>query len=106
MKIAVVTDDGKTISLHFGRAQQYLVCTVEEGQIVNRELREKISHHHHTAHDHEHDHHGDDRHEHGEEADNKHNPMIASIMDCEALLAAAWGKEPIDHCRQPISSPL
>ena len=41
MKIAAITDDGKTISLHFGRAQQYLVATVENGQIVNRELRDK-----------------------------------------------------------------
>ncbi len=35
MKIAAITDDGKTISLHFGRAQQYLVATVENGQIVS-----------------------------------------------------------------------
>ena len=27
MKIAIVTDDGKTISAHFGRAQGFLVVT-------------------------------------------------------------------------------
>ena len=39
MKVAAITDDGKNISLHFGRAQYYLVVTVEDGVIVDRELR-------------------------------------------------------------------
>jgi hypothetical protein len=44
MKIAAITDDGKTISQHFGRASHYLVATVENGQIISRELREKLGH--------------------------------------------------------------
>ena len=44
MKIAAITDDGNTISQHFGRAQYYLVATVENGQIVNREMRNKLGH--------------------------------------------------------------
>ncbi len=44
MKIAVITDDGKTISQHFGRAPYYLVLTIEEGKIVNREMRDKMGH--------------------------------------------------------------
>lgn len=46
MKIAAITDDGKTISQHFGRAQYYPVATIENGQIVDRELREKPGHAH------------------------------------------------------------
>ena len=34
MKIAAITDDGQTISMHFGRAQYYLICTVENGEIT------------------------------------------------------------------------
>jgi predicted Fe-Mo cluster-binding NifX family protein len=91
MKIAAVTDDGVTISLHFGRAQQYMVCTVEDGQITARELRAKTSHHHtHSAHDH--DHHDHSQGEHGESADHKHNQMIAAITDCEVLLARGMGR--------------
>ncbi|MEN6409046.1 MAG: cupin domain-containing protein, partial [Anaerolineaceae bacterium] len=44
MKIAFITDDGKSISQHFGRASYYLVLTVEEGKIVNREMRSKLGH--------------------------------------------------------------
>ena len=34
MKIAAVSDDGTTISQHFGRAPFYVVVTVEDGRIV------------------------------------------------------------------------
>jgi len=44
MKIAAITDDGVTISQHFGRAPYYAVLTVEEGRVVRRELREKPGH--------------------------------------------------------------
>jgi len=34
MKIAAVTNNGKTIGRHFGRALHYVVVTVEEGRVV------------------------------------------------------------------------
>ncbi len=46
MKIAVITDDGNTVSQHFGRAPYYLVVTVENKQIVDRQLRDKLGHAH------------------------------------------------------------
>jgi hypothetical protein len=53
MKIAAITDDGKTISQHFGRAPYYLVVTVEGGEIVERELRDKLGHTHFVNQPHE-----------------------------------------------------
>ena len=44
MKIAVITDNGKTISRHFGRAPHYVVVTVENGKVIAREMREKVGH--------------------------------------------------------------
>ena len=44
MKIAVITDDGATISRHFGRAPYYAVFTVEDGAVVEREMRDKAGH--------------------------------------------------------------
>ena len=38
MKIAALTDDGTTVSQHFGRARYYAVVTVEEGRELGREL--------------------------------------------------------------------
>jgi predicted Fe-Mo cluster-binding NifX family protein len=90
MKIAAITDDGKTISLHFGRAQFYLVATIENGQIVSREMRDKINHTHFQAEGHGHEEEGE-RHGFGPAADTRHGLMAESIADCEALLCRGMG---------------
>ncbi len=82
MKIAVVTDDGKTIHAHFGQAPYYEVLTVENNNIVGRERREKPSH----AHGGDHDHHvmgGGDTHATG---------MAKVIADCQVVLARGMGQ--------------
>ncbi len=90
MKIAAITDDGKTISLHFGRASYYLVATVEDGKIVHTELREKMGHGHfhnqpHPVHEPGQGH-GMDPASH-----NKHLQMAEALSDCEALLCGGMG---------------
>jgi predicted Fe-Mo cluster-binding NifX family protein len=90
MKIAAITDDGKTISQHFGRAPYYLVATVENGQVVNRELREKLGHSQFANDPHAADipgqPHGMDPASH-----DKHIRMSHAIADCEALLCRGMG---------------
>ncbi len=90
MKIAAITDDGKTISQHFGRAQYYLVVTVENGQIIDRELREKIGHSQFASDPHAHDipgqPHGMDPASH-----DRHILMAQAILDCKALLCRGMG---------------
>jgi predicted Fe-Mo cluster-binding NifX family protein len=90
MKIAAITDDGKTISQHFGRAPYYLVATVENGQIVKRELRDKLGHTHFMNQAHPEAQPGQP---HGMDAasHNKHLQMAESIADCEALLCRGMG---------------
>ena len=90
MKIAAITDDGKTISQHFGRAQHYLVCTVENGQIVSRDLREKLGHAQFANEPHSADipgqPHGMDPASH-----DRHILMAQAILDCKALLCRGMG---------------
>lgn len=87
MKIACVTDDGRTISQHFGRATYYAVLTVEDGKIVARELRDKMGHQHFASQD------QDSSHNHGLDAasHNKHVSMADVIKDCETLLCRGMG---------------
>ena len=59
MKIAAVSEDGVTISQHFGRAPFYVVVTVEDGKIVSREQRDKLGHAHFANEPHEAAHGGD-----------------------------------------------
>jgi predicted Fe-Mo cluster-binding NifX family protein len=90
MKIAAITDDGKTISQHFGRAPYYLVVTVEGGEIVERELRDKLGHTHFVNQPHEPELPGQP-HGMGSTAHNKHLQMAEAISDCEALLCGGMG---------------
>jgi predicted Fe-Mo cluster-binding NifX family protein len=90
MKIAAITDDGKTISQHFGRAPYYVVVTVENGQITNRELRDKLGHAHFANQPHDPED-PDQPHGMGSASHNKHLMMSEAIADCEALLCGGMG---------------
>lgn len=99
MKIAAITDDGSTISQHFGRAPYYLVLTVEEGKIVTRELREKLGHSHFANQPHEEETPGQP---HGMNAasHDKHLRMAHAIADCEALLCRGMGRGAYESMKQ------
>lgn len=89
MKIALITDDGKTISQHFGRALQYAVLTIEHGEIVQRELRAKLGHQHVA--NQSHDHKPGQPHGFDPASQTRHAQMSEAIADCEALLCRGMG---------------
>lgn len=89
MKIAAITDDGMTISHHFGRAPYYAVLTVEEGEIVEREMRDKLGHRQFAGQETHEDESG--RHGYGPGARDRHASMAAAISDCDVLLCRGMG---------------
>jgi len=93
MKIAAVSEDGVTISQHFGRAPFYVVVTVEDGKIVSRETRDKMGHAQFAGEPHAEEAHGADPRGHGFDpaAQNRHVRMAAAIADCQVLLACGMG---------------
>ncbi len=107
MKIAAVSEDGATISQHFGRAPFYVVLTVENDQIVAREQRDKMGHAQfageHEAHSHEADPRG-----HGFDAtaQSRHARMAAAIADCDVLLARGMGAGAYESMRQAGIRPI
>ena len=105
MKIAAITDDGKTISQHFGRAPYYLVLTVENGQIVKREMRDKLGHAQFGNEPHAE---GNDPRGHGFDpaAQNRHARMAAAIADCEVLLARGMGAGAYESLKQANIRPV
>ncbi len=89
LKIAVVSDDGKTISQHFGYARQYVVVTVENGTVTGREVRPKTGHagaQEHPVHDSPTGRHGYDA-----ASQARHGQMLANITDCQLLIAGGMG---------------
>lgn len=90
MKIAVITDDFKTISAHFGRAQHYQVFTVENGQIVGQESRSKANHSQ-FAEQELHNHQLGEGHGSDPASQQRHAIMMDPISDCQVLLARGMG---------------
>jgi predicted Fe-Mo cluster-binding NifX family protein len=102
MKIAAVTDDGVTLSEHFGQATRYVVTTVVEGRVVSREERAKpaCDHHHNaeteSAH-HDHPHAETDDGGHLDEGPDLHTRMTDVIADCEAVIARGVPRPMYNH---------
>jgi len=95
-KIAFVTDDGKTISAHFGRAVYYEVITLEDSREIKRERLDKAGHHTFGAHEHHGEGHGAHDHQHHAH-DHKHQTMTAPIADCAVLVARGMGMGAHQH---------
>jgi predicted Fe-Mo cluster-binding NifX family protein len=90
MKIAAISEDGITVSQHFGRAPYYVVVTVEDGKVVSKENRDKAGHHTFAAHHEEHLAPGE-RHGFDTGAQIRHAGMMNNITDCQVLIAGGMG---------------
>jgi len=105
IKVAFVTDDGTTISQHFGRARYYEVLTVANGAVTDRERREKAGHHTFAGGDHQHEHHGAG---HGldEHSRGKHHTMTENVLDCQILVARGMGFGAYQHITDAKLKPI
>jgi len=108
MKIAAVSEDGVTISQHFGRAPFYVIVTVEDGKIVARETRDKMGHTQFASEPHAEESHGADRRGHGFDpsAKSRHELMAGSIADCQVLLARGMGAGAYESIKQAGIRPV
>ncbi|MGQ9553727.1 MAG: NifB/NifX family molybdenum-iron cluster-binding protein [Anaerolineae bacterium] len=102
MKIAAVSEDGVTISQHFGRAPFYVVLTIEGGQIVSRETRDKMGHAQFASEPHAGPDRAADARGHGFDlgAQSRHGRMAAAIADCDVLLSGGMGAGAYESMRQ------
>jgi predicted Fe-Mo cluster-binding NifX family protein len=108
VKIAAVSEDGVTISQHFGRAPFYVIVTVEEGKIVSRQMRDKMGHAQFAGEPHAEEAHGADPRGHGFDAgaQSRHARMAAAIADCQVLLARGMGAGAYESMRQSGIRPI
>jgi predicted Fe-Mo cluster-binding NifX family protein len=106
MKIAASTSDGETIDHHFGNALGFVVLTIEEGKVVNTELRdlaedppppvtEEPAHH-------SHDHH----HENGENHQCRSGKLLNLIPDCSVVLSRGMCEEVYGKLQEAKLGPL
>jgi predicted Fe-Mo cluster-binding NifX family protein len=103
MKIAVVTDDHRTISAHFGRAVYYEVFTISDGKVTGRETLPKPSHNQFANEPH------DElgfAHGQGPAAESRHARMFTPILDCQFLLAGGMGQGAYDGLKEVGVQPV
>jgi predicted Fe-Mo cluster-binding NifX family protein len=80
MKVAVASDDGRTISQHFGRSAFWLVFEVENGVPGSKEVRNNKSHGQgHCG--------GADR----ARGSRSHADLVEALKDCHAVLSKGMG---------------
>jgi predicted Fe-Mo cluster-binding NifX family protein len=84
--IAFVTDDGLTISSHFGRALYYEIITLKEGKVADRKHVSKAGHHSFGQ-----ETHGEEAHQH------KHAVMTAPLSGVTVLVARGMGMGAQQH---------
>jgi predicted Fe-Mo cluster-binding NifX family protein len=108
MKIAVITEDGVTISQHFGRAPYYKVFTIENGKIASHEQRDKMSHSHFSNESQHEEMHHDHPQGHGFDpaSQTRHSQMMAAISDCEVLLAGGMGNGAYESLKAANIKPI
>ncbi len=82
MKIAVASNDHVRVSGHLGRCKSFVIYSVEDKKITNKEIRENTFTHHHAHH-----HHGDEENHHG----HNHANLINGLKDCEVVIFNAGG---------------
>jgi len=76
-KVAIPTDDGNTISRHFGQAKFFKVITLLNNEVSSAEMREKASHQHgaHSI----------------EQGIHPGQLMVDAISDCQVLISGGMG---------------
>ncbi len=103
MKIAVVTDDHRTISAHFGRAVFYEVFTISEGKITGQETLPKPAH---GQLGHQPPTEPGFAHGFGPAEEGLHARMLAPIRDCKILLARGMGQGAYNNLAQAGIQPI
>jgi len=88
MKIAVASDDGTTISHHFGRAMGFVVFDVEGNEVKGREYRQSKGKHS------------------GECGSCDHATMIDNIKDCKYVICYGMGRRIYDDLLQARVTPI
>lgn len=102
-KIAIATDDFKTVTAHVGRCEGFLVFEVDNGEIKSREKRENnFTNHGRGRGGHGHGH----GHGHGAEHRNGHQRLAEGLSDCTHLICKGMGWRLVEDLTRENITPI
>ncbi|MBT7144548.1 MAG: iron-molybdenum cofactor biosynthesis protein [Bacteroidetes bacterium] len=79
MKIAVPSNDQKSVNQHFGRSKGFLIITVQESEITDIEYRENTFTGHATN-------------NHNHSPNHSHSGIMNALSDCTVIIAGGMGQ--------------
>jgi predicted Fe-Mo cluster-binding NifX family protein len=91
MRVAVASQDGESISAHFGRCASFIIFDVEDGKVLRKDLRQNT----HTSHGAGNCHtpgHGDHPH--------SHAAIVQALHDCQAAICCGMGWRAAEELKQ------
>jgi len=88
MKIAIASDDKKTISHHFGKASGFVIFEIKNNKVIKQEYKENIGKNN------------------GECGSCDHQTMINNIKDCEAVISYGMGQRIYDDLTKHKIKPI
>ena len=95
MKVALASDDNKTVTGHIGRVRGFIIIQVENGEIKSREYRPNVfTHHGRSENGEEHGHH------HGEEHGHGHENLVEGLKDCSHLICTGAGWRVVEDLKK------
>ncbi len=97
MKIAIATNDFKNVTGHVGKCKGFLIFTVENGEIRNKENRENLFTHHRSS-GHHHDGKMNGRYGHGK--------LASGLSDCSYLISHGGGWRLVEDLKQAGIKPI
>jgi len=112
VKIAIPTDDGKTVASHFGRAGYFMIVELQDGKEIARRLSENLharGHGHHGHHEHHEEHENHEGHGHGWHHGNHsfgeghhhgHEDVFASTGEIQAVIAVRIGPHMFEDLKE------
>jgi len=87
MKIAIASDDRKTISAHFGRTRGFVIFEIEGKEIKKQEYRDNTFTSHARGL------------EGANHAINRHGPIIEALKDCQVIISHGMGRRIYDDLK-------
>ena len=98
MKIAIASNDGITICGHLGRCASFVVCEIEDGKIISKELRRNNVTSHAVGgctHSHE-----------PGEGNHSHAGVVGALGDCQVVISQGMGRRIAEDLEKADIKPI
>ncbi|MBU1099547.1 MAG: iron-molybdenum cofactor biosynthesis protein [Bacteroidetes bacterium] len=96
MKLAIASDDSRTVTGHIGRVRGFLILSIVDGQVISKEYRQNLFTHHSKTNNGAESEKEQSHHNHGQaygkEHSHGHSKLSEGLKDCSHLIChgAGW----------------